>query len=74
MKSSRKKPLPQATETTFGISYPTGLFLLSDHSEATQILIYINQHLNVTVHCRNGSLIKILYSAVLLLYSFKVIS
>ena len=74
MKSSRKKPLPQATETTFGISYPTGLFLLSDHSAATQILIHINQHLNVTVHCGNGSLIKILYSAVLLLYNFKVIS
>ena len=68
MKSSRKKPLPQATVTTFGISYPTGLFLVSGHSAATQILIHINQHLNITVHCANGSLIKILYSAVLLLY------
>ena len=74
MKSSLKKPLPQATVTTFGISYPARPFLVSNHSAATQILIYINQHLNVTVHCGNGSLIKILYSAVLLLYSFKVIS
>ena len=74
MKSSRKKPLPLATVTTFGISYPTGLFLVSDHSAATQILVHINQHLNETVHCGNGSLIKILYSAVLLLYNFKVIS
>ena len=74
MKSSRKKPLPQATVTTFGISYPATPFLVSNHSAATRIRIHINQHLNETLHCGNGSLIKILYSAVLLLNSFKVIS
>ena len=74
MKSCRKKPLPQATETTFGIRYPIRPFLVSGHSAATQSIAHMNQHLNETVHCGNGSVIKILYSAVLLLYNFKVIS
>ena len=69
MRSSRKRPLSQAIMTTFGIRCSTRPFLVSGHSATTQSLIHIIQHLNETVHCGNGSLIKIFHSAVWQLYT-----
>ena len=68
-RSSRKRPLSQAIMTTFGIRCSTRPFLVSGHSATTQSLIHIIQHLNETVHCGNGSLIKIFHSAVWQLYT-----
>ena len=69
MRSSRKRPLSQAIMTIFGIRCSTRPFLVSGHSATTQSLIHIIQHLNETVHCGNGSLIKIFHSAVWQLYT-----
>ena len=59
MKSPRKRPLlkrPRSPNWTF----PLFLALVSDQSES----LHINQQFNEIAHCANGSLIKILYSAV----------
>ena len=53
------------SRTPFGITQLEFLFVFKLSWVTTNSLIHISQHLNETAHCANGSLIKILYSAVL---------
>ena len=56
LKSCRKRPLPEATATTFAITqvYFSSVFikaLISDHSEALIYIHCLNQHFNETADC-----------------------